>query len=41
VWDAGEPDGAFALFFVISVSETSIDTVSNGYCLVKCDAVIR
>ena len=24
-----------------SVSETSIDTVSNGHCLVKCDAVIR
>ena len=30
------------LFFIIKVlSETSIDTVSIGYCLVKCDAVIR
>jgi len=28
-------------FFIISASETSIDTVTNGYCLVKCDAVIR
>ena len=28
-------------FFYIRVSETSIDTVSNGYCLAKCDAVIR